>query len=94
MKETEPASLAIRLALSVLLLFAHIPAAWSPDTRLPDLGNSAASLMTPKQERELGQAFMRNERRSQAVLDDPLLVGYVQHLGQRLVTARAARGAW
>ncbi len=81
-----------RVALSLLLLFAHLPAAWSLDTRLPDLGNSAGSLMTPKQERELGQAFMRNVRRSQAVLDDPLLADYVQYLGQKLVNASAARG--
>ena len=92
MKETEPASLVARLVLSLLLLFAHMPAAWSLDTRLPDLGNSAGSLMTPKQERELGRAFMRNVRRSQAVLDDPLLVDYVQYLGQQLVNASAARG--
>jgi predicted Zn-dependent protease len=93
MNRTNTAPMATRLLLSALLLFTQLPVAWSLDTRLPDLGNSAGSLMTPKQERELGRAFMRNVRRSQAVLDDPLLVDYVEYLGQRLVSASAARGS-
>ncbi len=63
------------------------------DTRLPDLGNSAGSLMTPEAERELGRAFMRSVRREQAVLDDPLVNDYIQQLGQRLVDASEAAGS-
>ena len=62
------------------------------NTELPDLGNSAGSLMTPKRERELGKAFMRSVRRSQKVMDDPVLSDYIQSLGQRLVDSSEARG--
>jgi predicted Zn-dependent protease len=93
-QKTTPSSgpLAARLALSALLLFAPLPPAWALDTTLPDLGNSASSLMTPKRERDLGKAFMRSVRRSQKVMEDPLLTDYVQHLGQKLVNASEARG--
>jgi predicted Zn-dependent protease len=83
-------ALAARLALCLLLLPA--PASLALDTDLPDLGNSAGSLMTPKRERELGQAFMRSVRQSQEVMDDPLLTEYVQRLGQRLVDNSGAKG--
>ena len=85
-------SIAARIVLSVLLLASPLPPAWSLDTELPDLGNSAGSLMTPKRERDLGKAFMRSVRRSQKVMDDPLLADYIQQLGQELVNASEARG--
>jgi predicted Zn-dependent protease len=63
------------------------------NTELPDLGNSAGSLMTPKREREIGQAFMRSVRRSENVMDDPLLADYVQSLGKSLVQNSTASGS-
>ncbi len=69
------------------LLLTLIPlgqSATALNTDLPDLGHSAGSIMTPKQERELGRAFMRNVRQNQAVLDDPLVADYIQQLGARL----------
>ena len=48
------------------------------DTSLPDLGDSASSVMSPARERELGKAFMRSVRRSQKVIDDPLITDYAQ----------------
>ena len=92
MPTRKTAPLAARLALSALLLVAHLPPALALDTDLPDLGNSAGGLMTPKRERDLGRAFMRSVRRSQKVMDDPLLNDYIQQLGQRLVDASGERG--
>jgi len=86
------APLAARIALGALLLIPQAPTALALNTELPDLGNSAGSLMTPKRERDLGKAFMRSVRRSQKVMDDPLLTDYIQHLGQKLVNVSAARG--
>ncbi len=63
------------------------------DTRLPDLGNSAGGLMTPRAEQELGRAFMRSVRQNQAVLDDPLIGDYIQQLGERLVEHSGAAGS-
>lgn len=93
MRKSRSAPLAARLALSALLLASQVPQAVALDTELPDLGNSAGSLMTPKRERDLGKAFMRSVRRSQKVMDDPLLADYIQSLGQKLINASTDRGA-
>jgi len=73
------------IALALSLAMAPIPSAIALNTDLPDLGNSAGNVMTPAREKELGQAFMRNVRKNQAVMDDPLLSDYIQKLGNRLV---------
>jgi predicted Zn-dependent protease len=86
-------TLAARLTLCVLLLGTNAPSTLALDTELPDLGNSAGSLMTPKRERELGKAFMRSVRKSQKVMDDPVLTDYVQTLGERLVRSSGAGGS-
>lgn len=86
------ATIACRSLLSLMLLMPFSPRIYALDTSLPDLGNSAGSLMTPKRERDLGKAFMRSIRRSQQVMDDALLTDYVQQLGQQLVSASDAGG--
>lgn len=78
--------------LTVSLVLASFPPARALDTRLPDLGNRAGNLMTPKAEQALGQAFMRNVRQTRAVLDDPLIGDYIQQLGDRLVEHSDAAG--
>ena len=54
------------------------------DYTLPNLGNSARSLLSHQQERHLGRSLLRNLRSQQQLIDDPLLVDYIQQLGQRL----------
>ena len=78
--------------MCVLLLSVNITQAPALNTELPDLGNSAGGLMTPKRERDLGKAFMRSVRRSEKVMDDPVLSDYVQALGQKLVGYSDASG--
>jgi len=58
----------------------------SPQGRvlLPDIGGPSGNLMTPVEERRLGQAFMRSIRSSVKVIDDPLMSEYIQDLGDRL----------
>ena len=90
---TQNPTIAARLLLSVMLISTPLPPAMALDTRLPDLGNSASTLMTPKRERDLGKAFMRSVRRSQKVMDDPLMTDYLQHLGGSLVKASDAQGS-
>lgn len=79
-------------AMLAALLMLPVPRGWALDTDLPDLGNSAGALMTPTRERELGQAFMRSVRRSQKVIEDPLLTEYIHDLGRRLVESSEYRG--
>ena len=92
MKKVRNRSIGARLALCALLLCAPVPPALSLNTDLPDLGNSAGTLMTPKRERELGKAFMRSVRRSERVMSDPSLADYIQSLGDELVRASSAQG--
>lgn len=81
-----------RLLLCLILSFAAPAPTVALDDRLPDLGNAASGLMTPKRERDLGKAFMRSVRRSEKVMDDPLLTDYLQQLGDKLVESSEAGG--
>ncbi len=55
---------------------------------LPDLGDVAASTLSPAAERRIGETFMREIRwRDPAYLDDPEIESYVSRLGRRLVAA-------
>lgn len=51
---------------------------------LPDIGDSAGSI-SPAEEYRTGEAVIRNIRRAGGVLDDPLIQGYLNELGYRLV---------
>jgi len=83
----------LHLVCTLLLTLVPISnTATAINTDLPDLGHSAGSLMTPKQERDLGRAFMRKVRQNQAVLDDPLITDYIQQLGSRLANASDGAG--
>ncbi|MFL6646777.1 MAG: M48 family metallopeptidase, partial [Sulfurifustaceae bacterium] len=72
-------------ALLALLIAATAPARANP-INLPDLGDASGAVISPSQERKLGEDLMRRARRSLAVLDDPEGTTYVQSLGQRLVS--------
>ena len=68
-------------------------AAQAPLTeQLPEIGDVSGNLMTPAEEQRLGKAFMRGIRNSEKVVDDPLLVDYLQDLGRRLVSHSDAAG--
>lgn len=60
--------------------------------RLPELGDISGNLLTPTEELRLGQAFMRQIRASERLLDDPLLEDYLSRLGRRLVANSEAEG--
>ncbi len=68
------------------LLLSIAPALRADNITLPDIGASAGSLITPEEEQRLGRQFMRSVRRSLPVMDDPLLVEYIESLGQHLVS--------
>lgn len=52
---------------------------------LPDLGDASAGIISPAQERKLGEDLMRKARQQLSFLDDPEVDAYLQALGQRLV---------
>ena len=55
--------------------------------RLPDFGDAAEELLSPTEERALGEAFMREVRARLSLVDDPLVERYIQSLGYRLVAS-------
>lgn len=58
---------------------------------LPDLGDVAASELSPQAERRLGESIIREIRwRDNAYLDDPEVEEYIARLGQRLVASGPA----
>jgi len=71
--------------LGMLLVLLPLRAPQALDTTLPQLGSSADSIISPRQERELGRAFVRSVRQSESVLGDPLVVDYIHTLGASLV---------
>ena len=58
---------------------------WGNPVALPDLGDASAAVITPAQERRLGEDLMRRARRSLVFLDDAEVNAYLQALGQKLV---------
>lgn len=59
--------------------------AWGNPVALPDLGDASAAVITPAQERRLGEDLMRRARRSLVFLDDAEVNAYLAALGQKLV---------
>lgn len=76
--------------LSVLALLGLI--AWplssvhALDIALPEMGDSAGALISPQQEREIGQSFFWRLQQSIELIDDPEVNNYLQSLGYRLVS--------
>ena len=52
---------------------------------LPDLGDVSSAVITPAQERRLGESIMRQIRADPAYLDDPDVSDYLNAVGYRLV---------
>jgi predicted Zn-dependent protease len=59
---------------------------------LPSIGDSAGSVISPEQEKQLGAEMMRQLRQSGIVLDDMEITSYVNALGQRLTSNSESGG--
>lgn len=57
----------------------------SLDSTLPDMGTSAGSTLSIGQEMQMGDYYVRQLRGSAPLINDPLLVQYINSLGMRLV---------
>jgi predicted Zn-dependent protease len=53
--------------------------------KLPEIGISGFSVLSLDKERQIGQAMMRQLRASQPLIQDPVLIEYINHLGNQLV---------
>jgi predicted Zn-dependent protease len=74
-------SFAATLALSLPAL------AQQADVRLPSLGSSADTVMSPQEAQAYGAEFLRELRAAHLVLDDPQVDQYLRTLGYRLASA-------
>ena len=74
------------LSVSLLALMT-LPAASGPGQTLPDLGDVSQSVMSPAQERKLGESIIRQVHSSGGYLDDPEVEAYLNALGQRLASS-------
>ena len=72
-------------ALAGALAFAS--AAGAQDSKLPDIGSSAGNVLSPAKEAEYGAMTLAQLRHAGYVLDDPLLGGWLDEVGQRLAGA-------
>ena len=73
------------LAVSLLLQNGS-PSVFAANTALPDLGDESIAVISPTQERKLGENLMRQSRRTLAFMEDPETNEYIQMLGQKLVS--------
>ncbi len=76
------------LLLMLGLILAGGAAAAEPE--LPDLADESASVLSPQEERMLGEDFMRRARRELDIVEDPELNDYIRTLGHKL-TAHGGR---
>ena len=76
-----PATLA---ALTFALAVFCAPA---QETRLPDIGSSAAELLTPARQAEYGSLMLSQLRHYDLVLEDPLIEDWLQSVGHRLAAS-------
>ena len=69
---------------SIFLLLGNINIGLANNIVLPDIGDSAGSISAAEEYRT-GEAVIRNIRRADGILDDPLIQNYLNELGYRLV---------
>lgn len=81
-KPTRPSRLGIFLLIG-LFISPTGQAEVSANT-LPDLGDESAAVLSPQEERRIGEDFMRQARAQLDILDDPEVNEYLRQLGRRL----------
>ena len=70
-------SLIISVSLSSVAQDDRIP--------LPDMGNSASTILSEKEEKQYGDALIRQMRAYEALVEDPQISAYFQNMGFQLV---------
>ena len=90
MSLTSSATRTPRRSLTAMVVWTAVSLAVTPvslaQQNLPELGDPSAAFLSGVQERKLGESVMR-QIRSGGYLNDPEVNGYLNELGNRLVTA-------
>src|SRR3982750_3514770 len=88
----QPRRVSQRILTALLAASIGIAPTLPAQTNLPDLGDPAQAFMSTVRERKVGEAAMREVRGSGVWLNDPEVNGYLNELGNRLVTAIPGAG--
>ena len=75
----------LTFCLSIGLLSRPAQAIEIEKIKLPDMGDSSGTLITPKQEQELGEAFFRSLHSRITINQDAEVQQYIQSIGRQLV---------
>jgi predicted Zn-dependent protease len=78
-------SLAITSLIASTFAFDVKASSQNDKNKLPEIGISGFSVLSLDKERQIGNAMMRQLRASQPVIQDPVLIEYINHLGNQLV---------
>ena len=78
-------SVAITSLVASIFTFDVIAKGQNDKNELPDIGISGFSVLSLDKERQIGKAMMRQLRASQPIIQDPVLIEYINHLGNQLV---------
>ncbi len=70
----------------IILVFSKPTLLFAGELNIPDIGDSAATVLTLSEEKRMGEAVVRNIRRAGKLVDDPLLTEYINNLGNKLVS--------
>jgi beta-barrel assembly-enhancing protease len=74
-----------RIFIAIIAFCGMLPGVFAGDVELPDIGASADRLASPEEERQYGESMLREFRRQNLVMEDPLVADYLRSLGYRLV---------
>ncbi|MDH5407435.1 MAG: M48 family metalloprotease [Gammaproteobacteria bacterium] len=73
------------LPLIFVIFFASLAHAQTEKILIPEMGNSADAIISPTEEKQTGEAVIRNIRRAGGIISDPILEAYINHLGYKLI---------
>jgi predicted Zn-dependent protease len=68
----------------MLASLVFVSGAGADDINLPDMGSPADAVLSSNDEARLGRMIMRDIRRSGQVVEDPLVIEYVNEIGSRI----------
>lgn len=75
------------LSFTLLMSFwLAMPSSWAQDIALPDMGDSAGELISPREEQQIGQAFFWRLQQSTHLVEDPEVTSYIETLGYRIAS--------
>ena len=82
-----PARFALLPTTAALVLATAAVCAPAQETRLPDIGSSAGTVLSPARQSEYGQMLLAQLRHYNYVLEDPLVDGWLRGTGNRLASS-------